>query len=346
MKILMIILLWGMVLPMPAAALEMEAPPVPGDGYLWMPENTQSLPEGLDQLIRKALGELRPDLREASGVSLSVVAATLLTGVLQSMSEPVKRTAGIAGSVSAAAILLMNTDSMVTLAADTVMSIADYGKLLLPVMTAALAAQGGVGASAALYAATAGFSALLTELFRRALIPGVWIFLALRIGGAASGEELLRRLADMVKGVFVWTLKTLLMVFTTYLSLTGVVSGTTDAAALKAARITMSSVVPVVGGVLSDASEAVLVSAGMMKNAAGIYGILAVLALFLHPFLQIGIHYLILKLTAAVCSVIGGKGITDTVDAFSTAMGLLLGMTGAACVMVLISTVCFLKGVG
>ncbi len=342
----MIILLCGLFLATPVAALEIEAPKVPEEGRAWMPENTTSLAEGLRQLLEKTVGTLRPDLREAAKVSLGVVAAALLTVVLQSASGPVKQTAQMAGVVAVAAILLLNTDSMVSLAADTVRSVAEYGKLLLPVMTAALAAQGGITASAALYAGTAAFNAMLTGVLSNLLVPGIWVYLALRIGGCAAGEDLLKRLSDMVKGFLSWMLKTLLMVFTTYLSLTGVVSGTTDAAALKAARVTMSSFVPVVGGVLSDASEAVLVSAGLLKNAAGIYGILAVLAVFLHPFLQIGSHYLILKLTAAICAAFGGKGVTDTIEAFSTAMGLLLGMTGAACVMVLISTVCFLRGVG
>ena len=130
------------------------------------------------------------------------------------------------------------------------------------------------------------------------------------------------------------------------MSITGVVSGTTDAAALKAAKMTISSVVPVVGGILSDASESVLVSAGLMKNAAGIYGILAILAVFLEPFLRIGAHYLILKLTAALCGVFGSKQMTELIGDFSSAMGLLLAMTGATCLLLLISTVCFMKGVG
>lgn len=346
MKVLMIFLLCGVFLATPAAALEIEAPNVPAQGRAWMPEETGSLAGGLLELLEKALGAIHPDLREASKVSLAVVAAALLTAVLRSASGPVRQTAQMAGVVAVSAILLLNTGSMVTLAAETVQSVADYGKLLLPVMTAALAAQGGVTSSAALYAGTAAFNAVLTGILGSFLVPGIWVYLALRVSGCAVGEDLLRRLADLVKGLLSWVLKTLLMVFTTYLSLTGVVSGTTDAAALKAAKVTMSSFVPVVGGVLSDASEAVLVSAGLLKNAAGIYGILAVLALFLHPFLQIGIHYLILKLTAAVCAAFGGKEITDAIEGFGTAMGLLLAMTGAGCVMVLISTVCFLRGVG
>ena len=123
-------------------------------------------------------------------------------------------------------------------------------------------------------------------------------------------------------------------------------SGTTDAAVLKATKITISSVVPVVGGVLSEASEAVLVSASLMKNAAGLYGIFAVLALFVYPFLKITCHYFLLKLTEAACCILGNDSLTQIAGAFSTAMGLLLGITAAACVMVLVSTVCFMKGVG
>ena len=111
----------------------------------------------------------------------------------QSASGPVKQTAQMAGVVAVAAILLLNTDSMVSLAADTVRSVAEYGKLLLPVMTAALAAQGGITASAALYAGTAAFNAMLTGVLSNLLVPGIWVYLALRIGGCAAGEDLLRQ---------------------------------------------------------------------------------------------------------------------------------------------------------
>lgn len=345
MRILAVIICLSF-LAVPASALEIEAPSVPEAGRAWMPENTQSFTEGFRELLRSTVSSLRPDLQEASRVSLGIVAAVLMTSILSSVSSSVRKAAETAGTVAIAALLLLSTNSMITLASDTVREIGAYGKLLLPVMTAAMAAQGGVSGSAALYAGTALFLSVLQSVLGNLLVPGIYLFLALSTGSSATGEDLLKKGADLLKSALSWCLKILLMVFTTYLSLTGVVSGTTDAAALKAAKVSMSSFIPVVGGVLSDASEAVLVSAGLMKNAAGIYGILAVLALFLHPFLQIGIHYLILKLTGAICAVFGGGRVTGIIDAFSTAMGLLLGMTAAACIMVLISTVCFMKGVG
>ena len=138
----------------------------------------------------------------------------------------------------------------------------------------------------------------------------------------------------------------MLYVYTGYITVTGVVSGTTDASLLKAAKLTISGAVPVVGGILSDASEAVLVGAAAVKNAAGIYGLLAVLSLWIGPFLRIGVHYLLVKAVGAVSGVFGVEGASNVIDAFSAAMGLLLAMTGAVCLMLIISTICFLRGAG
>ena len=142
-----------------------------------------------------------------------------------------------------------------------------------------------------------------------------------------------------------WTLKTILYIFTGYITITGVISGTTDAAALKAAKLTISSVVPVVGGILSDASETILVSAATVKNAVGIYGFFAILAIWIGPFLKIGCHYLMLKGLGAICGIFSGKNTAGLVDSFSVAMGHVLAMTGSVCLMLLVSTICFMKGV-
>ena len=83
-----------------------------------------------------------------------------------------------------------------------------------------------------------------------------------------------------------------------------------------------------------------------MKNAAGLYGVFAVLALFVIPFLKIGIQYLLLKLTSAVCNMVGYKPAVELIQDFSAGMGLVLAMTGTVCLLQLISLVCFMKGIG
>lgn len=343
-KILLFLLMLSLIVT-PVSATEITAPTVPEAGENLMPESN-AFGEGLWEMMQKALTQIRPDLAEASKVCMAVIAAVLMASILQSFSGAVKTVTEFAGTVAVAAVLLLSTNSMIRLGAETVTELSAYGKLLLPVMTAALAAQGGISSSAALYTGTAVFDAVLSGLISGFLVPMVYLFLALAAANSAAGEDILKKMRDFIKWLVSWCLKTVLTIFTSYMGITGVVSGTTDAATLKATKVTISSFVPVVGGILSDASEAVLVSAGLAKNAAGIYGIFAVLAVFVEPFLKIGIHYLMLKLTASVCGIFGSKRMTELIGDFSTAMGLLLAMTSSVCLLLLISTVCFLKGAG
>ena len=82
-----------------------------------------------------------------------------------------------------------------------------------------------------------------------------------------------------------------------------------------------------------------------MKNAAGIYGLLTVTAIWIGPFMKIGIQYLILKISSGICGIFGTKRMSELIDDFSGAMGLMLAMTGAVSMIFVISTICFMKGV-
>lgn len=333
-------------LSIPVAAEEITAPVVPQSGIAMMPQNRDSFADALFELIQNSAKRIQPELEEAVQISSRILISAMLFSLLAILSEKMTVPVAIAGTSAIAAMILQHTSTMVGHASETVWEICEYGKLLCPVLTTALAAQGGITASAALYTGTTAFNALLSTLVSRWFIPMIYIFLAFSIANCALGEDILKKFSDAVKNFLHWLLKTLLIAFTTYMSVTGVVSGATDAAALKAAKLTMSTVVPVVGGILSDASESVLVSMGVVKNAAGIYGILALLAVFIGPFIKVGVQYLLLKVSALICSLFASKNISTLIDDFSAAMGLLLAMVAVSCILFLISTVCFMKGLG
>lgn len=333
-------------LSIPAAAEEITAPEVPQSGLAMMPQNQDSFADALWELIQNSVKQIQPELREALQISSGILFSAMLFSLLTILSDRITVPVTIAGTASIATVILQHTSTMVGYASDIVWEICEYGKLLCPVLTTALAAQGGITASAALYTGTTAFIAILSMLVSRWFVPMIYLFLAFSIANCALGDDTLKKFCDAVKSILNWLLKTLLIAFTTYMSVTGVVSGVTDVAALKAAKLTMSTVVPVVGGILSDASESVLVSMGVMKNAAGIYGILALLSVFIGPFIKVGMQYLLLKISALLCSLFASKNITTLVDDFSTAMGLLLAMVAVSCILFLISTVCFMKGLG
>lgn len=311
-----------------------------------MPENADSFWEGLWEILTEAIPQVLPSMSECVGICISIFAVVLLLSVLQALPGSAKGSAELTGSVVIGILLIQPANSLIRLGVDTVRTVSEYSKLLIPVMTAALAGSGGTTTSAALYAGTTVFDAVLTSMISNLLVPMLYVYLCLSLINGAMGDDTVKKLSGFVKWLATWCLKIILYAFTGYISITGVISGTADAAAVKATKLTISGMVPVVGGILSDASEAVLVGAGLVRNTAGIYGLLAVTALCIRPFLQIGIQYLLMKTTGAVTGIFGSKQCVALIDDFSWIMGMLLAMTGTGCLIVMLSVICFMRGVG
>ena len=108
-------------------------------------------------------------------------------------------------------------------------------------------------------------------------------------------------------------------------------------AAVKTAKLAISRAIPVVGGILADASETVLAGAGVLRGTVGAVGMLTVLAICLTPFLHLGLHYLLYKGAAVLCAVVLPSRLTGLIEAIGGAFGLVMGMTGAAALVLLIS---------
>jgi len=343
-KIILLLLIFSFISPVVVNATEYTAPNAPEKAQKYIPDENVSFADGLWYIIRTAIADLQPNVADAAVICTSVIAITLLISIMQTFDGPTKVTVTLVGTIAIAALLFKDSNTMMHLASDTVQDLSEYGKLLLPVMTGALAAQGGLTTSAALYAGTLLFNTLLSTLISGLLIPMVYFYIAISVADNAVPDNALKNLGKLLKWLITWTLKIILYTFTGYIGITGVVSGSADAMAIKAAKIAISGAVPVVGSIISDASETILVSAGVIKNAAGIAGMFAIIAVWIGPFLKIGVQYILLKLTAAVSGIFGSKQCVSMIKEFSVALGLMLAMTGTICLLHIVSTVCFMKG--
>lgn len=330
-----------LLLAVPVSAAEYTAPEVSSP---YMPEEVEDFSDGLWYVIKSATYNLAPEIREASKICLSIIAVAMLISLITSAFAVNKEIVTTVGIISIAAVMFEPSNTFIQIGINTVQELSQYGKLLLPVMTAALAASGGPTTSAALYTGTAVFNFVLTTMLSKLVAPLIYIYLCVSVAQSIVKENLLASIKKFIKWLIQWGLKITIYIFTGYLGITGVISGTVDASALKATKLAISGFVPIVGNVISDASESVLISASLMKNAAGVYGGLAILAMWIGPFVQIGIQYILLKLTGIICSAFHADALADVIGDFTTALGFVLGMIVTICILLLISTVCFMKG--
>lgn len=243
----------------------------------------------------------------------------------------------LVGALAVTTIAVTDVSSLIGMAQSSIQRIAEFAKLLIPVLTACSAATGAVTAATARQAATLLLANVLLTLIERVLIPFVYLYVGACAACAALGNEGLGTVAKLFRWCIHTILTTSLLLFTIYLSLTNFAAAGADAVAIKLTRTVISSLVPVVGGILSDASETVLAGAGLVRNTVGLFGVVAVLAWCVGPFLYLGAQYLAYRVVAVLSSLVSGGKTAKLIEQISGAFGLVLGMTGAVALLVMIS---------
>lgn len=333
------------ILIVPVNAAEFTAPTVPKSGEAFFPYEQEDFSAGLWSIITEAMASFMPSFFDAAQSGARIIAMVLLFVVVKNMCGGSVKVVELATTIAIAGLLLEPSNMMIRMGAETIKELHEYSKLLMPVLTTAMAAQGGITTSSALYMGTMALDTFLSSVVNTLLVPMVYVYLCISTASCAIGEEMLKRLNGTIKSAMTWLLKTVLYVFTGFMGITGVVSGSADAAALKATKLTISGAVPVVGSILSDASEAILVGTGIMKSTIGVYGVLAILAIWIGPFVKIGAQYILMKGVCALTEMLNAKQAGELMNHFSSAMGLLLAMTSTVCLLLLISVICFMKGI-
>lgn len=303
---------------------------------------TNSFSGGMEKILETVSGQvgkiLRQRLRGAASVLLVVVLCGAVEGFQQGAGDGKQGWyLSLAGALSVTLLTAGSLDTLIGLGAETIGELNVFSKALLPTLAAATAASGAITTATFQQVTTVFFADLLMNLIHDLLMPMIYLYIGALTASACLPESHLGAIAGGLKKIITWLLTTSLLVFTVYLSVARVIAGAADGAKVRVAKAAISGVVPVVGGIIAEASETVLAGAGMLKNTIGVFGMLAILAACAYPFLQLGIQYLLYKLTAFLAAVAGPPGLYKLIDGLGGAFGLVLGMTGSCALLLLIS---------
>lgn len=326
-----------------------ELPAVPGVDELWEQAEDygvaegDGLDQGLSNLWSDAAGQVGTLLKKSVSTGMKLMAVVLLCALAEGACTEGKQeglqAVEVAGALAVTALTMTDMAAMIGLGRETIGRMDVFSELLLPVMAALTAAAGGVTAAAVRQGATVLFSQLLITAMDKLLVPLIYAYVAVSCAHAAVGNPGLEKLAALLKNAATFFLTALLLAFVGYLTASGAIAGSVDAAAVRAAKMAISRAIPVVGGILADASETVLAGAGILRGTVGVAGMLVVLAICLTPFLRLALQYLVYKVTAALCATVAQPRLSKLIDAIGGAFGLVLGMTGAAALVLLVSLV-------
>lgn len=301
----------------------------------------------VEKIIERAASASGGILRSSLKSALLILMAATLCSVASVLYTPSGKAdyVQLAGVLAVAAIAAGDINTCVGLGKSMINELSTFSKVLLPTLTGAAAFSGAVTSSAAKYAAAALFMDILITVVENVLIPIIYAYIAAVIAECAIGGEGLSGAASLLKWLATSILTLIVLAFVFYLSASGIVSGTADAASVRVAKTALSTGLPVVGGIISDAANTVLVGASVVKNTIGVFGLLVVLATCILPLLRLTAHYLMYKFSSKLSAAIAGGSIAKAANGIGGAFGMIMGASGACAMMLFFSIFSFIKAV-
>ena len=304
-------------------------------------------PEGMLRRLATAAWEKLGGLwRSAAAAGLKLVAVALLCALASAFTDgTTERYVGLAGCLAVSAVAFTDAGSCVEAGVAALEDLQTFSRALLPCLTAAAAAGGAVTSAAAKYAATALFMDILMTAARKLLLPLAYVCLAARTASAALDSPAIDGASKLISRLTVIAATVIMTSFTAWLGITGAVTGAADAVTSRAAKTAISAALPVVGGVISDAASTVVAGAGLLKSAVGAFGLIAAASVCLAPFLSLGLRYLCYKAAAALAAAFADKRVSGLTSELGGVFGMVLGVVGAAALMLFISIISVTKAV-
>ncbi|MBF7082103.1 stage III sporulation protein AE [Desulfallas sp. Bu1-1] len=189
-----------------------------------------------------------------------------------------------------------------------------FMQALLPLLLTLLVAVGGIASAAIFHPLIFITITAFGTVIKNIVLPLIFLAAVLEIVSGLSKHFQVSRLAGLFKGAAMGIMGLLSTIFLGVMAIQGVAGAVGDSVTFRTAKFATDTFIPVVGGVFSDALEAVIRSSLLMKNAVGIAGVLIIVMILVIPLVKIITIAFIYKLAGAVIQPVGEEKISDCLN--------------------------------
>lgn len=282
------------------------------------------------------------ELKNTKNLIKTVLLLSVAAGLVRILSSSFKdsgtsETASLACFLIIALPLIKIFSEIVGYSAETIHNLCDFITKFEPIFIGMLISSGAVTQAAAFQPVLAASVYVLGILVDKCILPICYCSAVLALAGNISDRIEIGTLTKFLFSVSKWLLTGLLTLFSAVLSLYGVSTKAFNAVAAKGIKFAVGSLVPIVGGILSDTVETVLSGANLLKNAVGTAGVIALFGITFTPLLKILVMMLLLNLTAAIIEPFSEKRIVNMLLSMSETVKMMFSMVMASTLLFVIS---------
>lgn len=207
-----------------------------------------------------------------------------------------------------------------TLAQSTVGYMVGFMEALLPLLISLLA---GVGAltSAALFTPLMLFVVTtVSVVVKDVVLPLLMITASLECVSYLTDKYRLNNLTGLIKQSGMIILGFTMVVFIGIITIQGVAGSVADGLTLRTAKFATATFIPVVGKMFADTVELVMGASLILKNAIGIFGVLAVILICTFPLIKLLSLVMIIKVAGALVQPMGDEKMARCLDAMGNSL--------------------------
>ncbi len=287
-------------------------------------KRTFSITGILDDLKEVVSGEVKSNLSTFTGlISIAVIAAVFTNFSYAFQNMQVAETGFYVAYLLLFSVLTGSFITASTMAAQTISSLLDFMKAMVPAYFMAVAFSTGAGTSMVYYQTTLVLITFVNVLLVKIIIPLINIYLVVTMANNLSKEDMLSKFTELLETIINWGLKTLLGVVIGFNTVQGLITPVSDkikkSMVLKAAES-----IPGVGDIFSGAAESVIGAGILLKNAIGVAGVVVIVSLCTVPVIKLAVMTLIYKVSSASVQPISDKRMLKCISASADACLLLL----------------------
>ena len=224
--------------------------------------------------------------------------------------------------------------SLQTVFADFSLFLAVYIPAFAGIMTTAGQPMTGALYNVMLFGACQGVSSLLQAAF----VPVISCYLSLAIVTEVVPQMGLRDIITGFKKLITWGLGLTMTIFVGLLSLQSAVAGGGDNVAVKTTKFMLSSLIPGVGGSLSELFMATQGCVQLVKSTVGAAGIAIAVLTFLPVLLRITLWQAVTAVGSIVGEMLGAGAISRLLKSVGSALSVMLAITLYYAMLFIVST--------
>lgn len=230
-----------------------------------------------------------------------------------------------------ATIILSSFSDCISLVKDTIQDLVGFTNSLVPILITLMLTTGAITSAGVIQPALLILINFIGNAISNFILPIILISTSINIVSKISDEIKISKISKFLNSSTVWILGIIMTLFVTVLSLEGSLTQTVDGVTAKTTKAAVSTVIPVVGKILGDATDAVIGCAGIIKNAVGFVGIIVIVGICLSPIIKLTILTITYYLASAICEPIADTKIVNLLgsvaDTFKTLLAIVFCVT-------------------